>query len=131
MQNFSRQYYQSFFRAALLICVLTGLLFSCGEGIRLFPFPLPETAQNAKWKSSGEIGYQENVHRFESKQENYQPNFQRDKIKHHLTNGFKALNISLSFALPARRKTDFSINSQFFKSRFIAASLASRPPPVS
>src|SRR5688572_26138653 len=110
MPNFFRQNCQFLFRAALLIGVLAGLLVSCGEGIRLFPFPFLETSQsiNTKWKTDGEISYQKNIHRFESKHENYQVKLQRDKIKPDWTSDFKVLN-HLSFsALQSLSKTDYS-----------------------
>ena len=131
MQIFFLQKYQFIFRAVLLCGVLTGLLFSCGEGIRLFPFPPSEITRNPnfKWRSEEKIGYQENVHRFETKQEK-QSKFQRDN-PHQGTDVYQALNDSPFIAAGALFKPNLSVEFQTAKSVKIVESGSSRAPPVS
>src|SRR5687767_12363155 len=81
---------QSFYRAALLMGVLAGLLFSCGEGVRLLPFPAAENT-TSQFKSGGDINYQKNLHRFENNAGKYQSKLQRDNLKHYRTDASHAL----------------------------------------
>ena len=61
----------SLLRALSLYSVMAALLFSCGEGIRLFPFPVEETDQGTALRTvDGEgIQYEENVPRIEKDRE--------------------------------------------------------------
>ena len=76
MKKVPIQKFQFLFRAAVLCAVLTGLLFSCGEGIRLFPFPETETTKNdfSQLNFENKIPYQFNVHRLEDKPGNLKQN---------------------------------------------------------
>lgn len=67
---FTRLFY--FVRALSLFCVMAALLFSCGEGIRLFPFPVQVSDQNTALGYSGgeRIQYEENAPRIERSREN-------------------------------------------------------------
>ena len=58
-------------RALSLYGVMAALLFSCGEGIRLFPFPVQESDQSTALRSvdSDRIQYEENVPRIEKDRE--------------------------------------------------------------
>ena len=131
MSKLSLQRYQSLFRAAVLFGVLTGLLFSCGEGIRLFPFPLsaPEN-EHSKLQSDAQVGYQKNVHRFENKQGNYLSKIQRDNQPHYWTNRYDALYKAPPVAVSTSRETGVLFDSGFFKSSLFAADGASRAPPA-
>lgn len=58
-------------RLVLIVFVLTGLLFSCSEGVRLLPFPPAETAGNQSLIGFEiETPYQFNAHRFEDYKKN-------------------------------------------------------------
>jgi hypothetical protein len=130
MQKFSPPSRQSVWRAALLLGVLAGLLFSCGEGIRLFPFP-PEATQNKNsgWKSGDEVVYQKNLHRFENKQSNHHSKIQRDDPHHYRTNVYNTLGAALLPSLLNAREIDVLFNSGAFKSTLFYSSGATRAPP--
>ncbi|MDQ3798234.1 MAG: hypothetical protein M3384_02185 [Acidobacteriota bacterium] len=142
MSNFSTPDSRISLRAVLLIGVLAGLLFSCGEGIRLFPFP-PETAAAAQnghsgaWKSGDRVGYQKNLHRFESgRQENPQSKIRRGdnqpqpSQQHYWANAYNTLNRAPYLALSAVvGETGVSFRARFFKSNPFSLSGASRAPP--
>ena len=128
--NFSLSESRVLLRAVLLSGVLAGLLFSCGEGIRLFPFP-PQAAPNKhSGLATGEaVGYQKNIHRFETKQENCRSKIQRDNEHHYLTNGYGAFyNTPFPRFSPARQARVL-FNTRFFKSRLSAFLGAGRAPP--
>ena len=57
-----------FARAFLFFGVLTALLFSCGEGVRLLPFPVLGSGQDEKsvLRNAKHSGYQKNVLRFDA-----------------------------------------------------------------
>jgi len=132
MPDFSPPKYQLILRAVLLIGVLAGLLFSCGEGIRLFPFPPAETSnQHSEWKSEAAVGYQKNIHRLESRQGNQSSKIQR----HHEpppfgTNGYHAPPGARLFSFSNFCESSVLFNSRFFKSRLFSFSGASRAPPL-
>ncbi|HEY0049988.1 MAG TPA: hypothetical protein VGB68_11910 [Pyrinomonadaceae bacterium] len=119
-------------RAVLLTGVLAGLLFSCGEGIRLFPFP-PAATQYAQsgWKNGEKVGYQKNALRFEQRQGNYQSKIQRDNQPHYWTDVYNTLHKAPAFAASPARENAVLFNSPFFKSHLFSISGASRAPPVS
>lgn len=129
MKNVAVKNRQSFFHAVLLFGVLTGLLFSCGEGIRLLPFPASPTAEDSpsKLNNKDEIPYQFNVLRYESGQENYKSKSQHNNSYHWF--GGLARN-DLSFLSSANRQiTDFSLDAEIFKSCLFYDSPGSRAPP--
>jgi hypothetical protein len=143
MSNFSTPDSRISLRAVLLIGVLAGLLFSCGEGIRLFPFP-PETAaaqngHSGAWKSGDRVGYQKNLHRFESgRQENPQSKIRRGdnqpqpSRQHFWANAYNPLNGAPYLAVSAAAaagETGVSFRARFFKSNPFSLSGASRAPP--
>jgi hypothetical protein len=119
------------FRFAIMLSVFAALLFSCGEGIRLFPFPEEFSPnQNAKFKNGGGFDYQKNIHRFENKQGNNQLKVKRDSDE------FSAKGFNAPFAVTKFAALDLSDKNSFFnsarlKSRLLPASLKSRAPPVS
>ena len=120
-------------RAVLLIGVLAGLLFSCGEGVRLFPFP-PETTQQDKhsgWKSGEKVGYQKTAHRFEHRQGSYPSKIQRDNQPHYWTNVYNTLNSAPPPVGSNACEISVLFDSRVFKSRLFSVSGASRAPPSS
>lgn len=127
------QRFQIVFRLVILFGVLAGLLFSCGEGIRLFPFPAAEIIgeKQSRLKDGEETGYQKNIHRFEKGEGNYQSRLQRESRHHQWTDVFKILKYSPFSASAIWGGIDFLFDSQSFKSRFPSASLGSRAPPFS
>jgi hypothetical protein len=130
MQKFSRKSVQSVFRAVVLLGVLTGLLFSCGEGIRLFPFPPEATGyKHSGWQSGDAIVYQKNLHRFENKQENSPSKIQRDNHQHYWTNAAGAPNDAPLSSLSSARRIDVLFDPAVFRSRLFSFSRASRAPP--
>ncbi|MBA3633760.1 MAG: hypothetical protein H0W58_13280 [Acidobacteria bacterium] len=131
MKKVSLKNCESLLHAVLLISVLAGLLFSCGEGIRLFPFPITKTSENSqsRLKDNDKTPYQLNVHRFESNQGNSQLKFQRDNSHHHWMNNYNALNNSLFFSPTAYFKINFPLDLKTFNSRLLSASAGSRAPP--
>jgi hypothetical protein len=132
MPNFSQSNSRVLFRAVLLCGVLAGLLFSCGEGIRLFPFPFETTPNKySGWQSGGHVNYQKNAHRFENKQGNYLSKIQRDNQTHYWTNRYDALHNAPPLAVSHSLENGVLFNSRVFKSSFFAADGASRAPPVS
>jgi hypothetical protein len=133
MPNFSLSKYQSILRAVWLTGVFAGLLFSCGEGIRLFPFPPVETAENthSEWKSGEPTGYQKNVQRPEIRQGNPASKIQRPPPPPHFwTSGYHALDNAPLLSFSGLREADVLFDSGFFKSRLFSVSGASRAPPA-
>ncbi|HEX8735679.1 MAG TPA: hypothetical protein VF721_10175 [Pyrinomonadaceae bacterium] len=132
MPNFSQSNSRVLFRAVLLCGVLAGLLFSCGEGIRLFPFP-PVASPNkySGWQSDGHVKYQENAQRFENKQGNQHSKIQRDNQTHYWTGAYDALHNAPPLAVSHSLESGVLFNSGVFKSSFFAADAASRAPPFS
>ena len=128
MPKFSLHICQSVLRAGFLLGVLSGLLFSCGEGIRLLPFPASEITQNAQslLNDAGESGYHKNILRLEKGEGGYLSKFQQLQ---HWTNVFDVLNYSTLSASAIRNKIDFPVDFQFTKTNPFSASSGSRAPP--
>ncbi|MEZ5426243.1 MAG: hypothetical protein R2747_08265 [Pyrinomonadaceae bacterium] len=76
---------RSICRGLLFTVVLTGLLFSCGEGIRLLPFPMPAAGEGLRpiLGLKNKIPYQSNIHRFEHIPGQIQFKHQRPDFQHH------------------------------------------------
>jgi hypothetical protein len=121
------------FRAVVLFIVFAGLLFSRGEGIRLFPFPFTQASQNAssELQNDEEFDYEKNLHRFESNQTNSQPKIQPGNLQIYQAEISNRLCHSSFFRFSSAGKADFSSNPQIFKSPRISALSGSRAPPVS
>ncbi|HLM00772.1 MAG TPA: hypothetical protein VK400_06930 [Pyrinomonadaceae bacterium] len=130
MQKISWQSGQSVLRAFVFLGVLTGLLFSRGEGIRLFPFP-PEATENnhSVWKSGGELVYQKNLHRLESKPGDYLSKIQRDHQHHYWSKAFSPLDDAPLLFFFRALCGNVLFDGGFFKSRLFSFSGASRAPP--
>lgn len=118
-------------RAIILAGLLTGLLFSSGEGIHLFPFPqfAGEHDRTPKVTGGERTGYQENAQRVEKNQEKFQSRSQRDQEK------WSAALRGLDNALARRQLTvvsvDPSVSPHFFRSQLFATTIRGRAPPVS
>lgn len=132
MKKVSTQIYFQIFRAAVLYAVLSGLLFSCGEGIRLCPFPSPEssTTDQAILNLESEITYQFNAHRFEDHRKKSRSDFQTDGSPHFWINdGDSIRNSSLALATTKQNADNFSLR-KILKFPLFSESGKSRAPPV-
>lgn len=129
MHLFAAQKHRFMLRAAVFFGVLSGLLFSCGEGIRLFPFP-PMHSLTSVWKGKAENIYQKNFHRFENKQTSYQAKNQRAN-QQFWANNFAASNfaprLTASNVFLAASSLGFEIGS----GRISPAFAGGRAPPFS
>ena len=133
MLEISLQKFGIVFRAIVLFVVFAGLLFSCGEGIRLFPFPFTKTPQNisSEVETDEDRNYEKNLHRFENNHTNLQSKIQRGNLQHHWNSAFGKVEFLAFAKLSVSDKINVSLNPQIFKSRLISAALGSRAPPVS
>ena len=119
------------FTAIILLNVLAGLLFSCGEGVRLLPFPSSEITGNlqTELKSDNKIPYQPNIHRFETDQRNFQKKIQRDTPQKLFSDEYQSLNkISLVFS-QKHYKIPTLADFKHFSSNLFFESEGSRAPP--
>lgn len=135
MHELCREKYQTPLRAIVLLGVLVGLLFSCGEGIRLLPFPSAEISFGSisGWMDESRISYQKNAPRLENKKENHSKH-KRENSTSHLTGGCDfsgSFNNSLTSTLAISSKKFFSFRRSSVQSILIAQSGGSRPPPLS
>ncbi len=100
MKKVPNKKFQLLFRTIVLCSVLSGLLFSRGEGIRLFPFPEAEPTKNdlSQLNFENEIPYQYNIHRFEDRQGNQKTKSQRNSQNHYFieSGAIKRFDISRS-----------------------------------
>jgi hypothetical protein len=114
-------------RTVLLFGLLNGLLFSCGEGIRLLPFPPVETSYELRTGSDG--NYQKNIHRIESQPSNAQFKYQRESDDHwaYFENSRPDF---LRSGLTDEPQTDFPVRSPFSRSPLLPANIGSRAPPI-
>lgn len=121
------------FRPAVLFVVFAGLLFSCGEGIRLFPFPFAEKTQNlsSELQNVEERDYERTFHRFENNQANFQSKAQRFNLPHDWTGVGRGFDRTAFLKIADWHKAGLLLCLQVFKSRFISAPSESRAPPVS
>lgn len=131
MSSLFLQRYKSVSRVIVLFGVLAGLLFSCGEGIRLFPFPPEATpGKHSRWASGDAVGYQKNIHRFESQPENQRSKIERDNQHHYLPNVYGALYDAPFRRLSRARSASVLFNPRFLKSRLFSFCGAGRAPPA-
>lgn len=120
---------QAAFRV-LLIGVFFGLLFSCGEGIQLFPFSEPDirNKENELFYKGDKIPYQLSLHRFENtsvnlfnKQQSKQfpplPYFLKAIWQPHLVVEELVADLSPAFFSPFKQQVDTD-------------SISNRAPPV-
>ena len=130
MKKVPIQKFQFLFRAAVLCAVLTGLFFSCGEGIRLFPFPETETTKNdfSQLNFENKIPYQFNVHRLEDKPGNCKTKSQRNSQNHYWIEAGTINNSVFSFS-KTRTKINFPSAAKNLKLPLFTESGESRAPP--
>jgi hypothetical protein len=123
--------YRIIFRAVVLCALLSGLLISCSEGIRLFPFPTAEisTTDEAVQSTEIELAYQFNAHRFED--------FGRQKQKtkslpdnfHRFSLDISGLFKSFSFRVNSKNEAENFAVSITFKPPLFSKSGEGRAPP--
>jgi hypothetical protein len=133
MRKLSRSKLQFCLRAIFLGGVLSGLLFSCGEGIRLLPFPAgdgPARAAGGKWRSDRGNDYQKNIHRFENQQGNYQSKSRRSQSSDWADEAH-ARYLSLFFAAPDQPEIVLHNHPPVYRSRLPTKNAGSRAPPFS
>ncbi|MCW5960909.1 MAG: hypothetical protein KIS76_12165 [Pyrinomonadaceae bacterium] len=119
------------FAAIILLNVLAGLLFSCGESVRLLPFPGGELRgySASQLKETSKIPYRHNVLRFESVQPKHKTEAGRVDLRKFYSSG------TMRFPDAVRRFTVpiFSAAGHDrkipFRSLFLTGSKGSRPPP--
>lgn len=119
------------FTAIILLNVLAGLLFSCGEGVRLLPFPNSEIAGNSQsqLQSQNKIPYQPNVLRFDNGKAKYQTKNQRENQQIFFS--ANAENFEKSFLpllVKSNNKVDLS-GENIFNLLIFLNSKGSRAPP--
>lgn len=119
-------------RAVLLFGLLNGLLFSCGEGIRLFPFPNSEAASQIEFETKLNNGtdYEKNFHRFENQFANYQQKNQQNNCNHWLNNESLVKN-PIDKPSGNLSKIDSAFHTYLIISRLSDQNLGSRAPPLS
>lgn len=128
---FAAQKYRFVLRAAVFFGVLGGLLFSCGEGIRLFPFPVAAAKQKlTSVRVTGtENAYQKNFYRFE----NQPASFKDQNGNRHLgANNLTAMNFATRVTAAANSFASASPHGfEIFSERLLSAVAGSRAPPFS
>lgn len=116
--------------ALALFGVLAGLLFSCGEGIRLLPFPVSELTENTSLSSKhgARIGDQKIVHRLEKRQETSpsKPKPHKPWAVENAGSGISGISFTSNSG-----KTPSYLEARSFSSKFSATALKGRAPPVS
>ena len=119
-------------QAALFFGVLNALLFSTGEGIRLFPFPASEIGKIEKsfLKDGKKTPYNKNIFRFEKGESNSFSKFQRN-AKDFWAGDFAFSQNSPLFKSPVSFNFNFLQSPSIFKSRINSLSKGSRAPPIS
>jgi hypothetical protein len=132
MKKVPVQKFQLISRTIVLCAVLTGLLFSCGEGIRLFPFPATETTKNdlSQLNFKNKIPYQFNIHRLEDRQGNHKTKSQRNFPNHYFIES-GAISDSIFRVLTTRIKFSFPTAAENLKLPLFFESGESRAPPLS
>lgn len=118
-------------KAAIMTILLTGLLFSNGEGIRLLPFPMADqtACESEKFAAAADAGYQENVTRFEKRQEASAR--KKDKTG---TETAAVFTSGISLGRSTLIESDYifpQTHYAHYAARKHASDLNSRPPPIS
>ena len=128
MLNFVRV--QFIARSVILMGLLIGLLFSCGEGIQLLPFPATGLDGNIGRfiETTGPTSYNENVLRFEKKPENNKSKPQHDVL---LGTADTSLREGGELALAADVNIKIPDHNPLLKSQSFHSSTHGRAPPVS
>lgn len=119
------------FTAIILLNVLAGLLFSCGEGVRLLPFPSAEIAGNSRsqLKETKKIPYQRNILRFDSAQIKETTEAGRGDLQKFDSAGSVRVPAGIQRpAVPVHSLVDSSSKIPY-RSLLLMGSKGSRPPP--
>ncbi len=130
MKKVPNRKFQKIFRAIVLCGVLTGLLFSCGEGIRLFPFPFAETAKSdlSNLNFENKLPYQINILRLEDGQKKFKTKSRHnDQHQFPIESGFRN-DAALQFS-ETPLFLSFSSAAEQLKLPFFSESGDSRAPP--
>jgi len=117
-------------RAVILMGLLIGLLFSCGEGIQLLPFPATDLHSiiDGSLETTGPTSYNKNVLRFEKKPENSKSKPQHDGLSGTADSGLRERG---DIALAADGKAKVPDHNALLKTRSFRTSIQGRAPPVS
>lgn len=118
--------------AIVLLNVLMGLLFSCGEGVRLLPFPSSEIAGNSRsqFQEKNKIPYQPNILRFDNGKTKHQTKTQSDdQQKVNIDDALRLKKTSFHF-LDRFDKSICLSGEVCFKSLLLINSKGSRAPPL-
>lgn len=118
-------------RTVLLIGLLNGLLFSSGEGIRLFPFPGFEISQspNFEYQNNQKQNYEKNFHRFENRSQTYQLKAQKNPDAHSIIFA-SSLKCFVSIGLNAPQIKRFPEQQNIYRSQLFKRNSHSRAPPL-
>ena len=117
------------FTAIIFLNVLAGLLFSCGEGVRLLPFPNSEVAGKSQFQERNKIPYQPNVLRFDNGKAKYKTKNQRDDRQFfNSENAVKSEKCAVPVLEDFHAKSNLSEKTRF-KSLLLLDSKSSRAPP--
>lgn len=113
-------------QTVLLVGLLNGLLFSCGEGVRLLPFPNAETDyhSNSQWETNPDQVYEKNIHRFEN-----QPTNSQAKSQKHLPDTGNLSKRLLLSESAAHQESFFSFQPNLSRSYLYSQNAGSRAPP--
>ena len=120
------------FRTVILIGVLCGLLFSCGEGIQLLPFPVFERAieEGSRFGNIARSAPEKNILHREQKQANQQFKPKRDVDKIVLGWSTNFLNSDTRRVSVRRQRRDLAPESQILHSQIAASKVLGRAPPL-
>ena len=113
-------------RAAMLVGLLGGLLFSCGEGIRLLPFPASGAAAGNEWESGRRGAYQKNLHRFENQTGRQSVKSPREPLTQPAT---VAAGPRAPLAAAGQTENPFALPISF-RSCILTPNFAGRAPPA-
>ncbi len=120
-------------KTVLMFAVLIGLLFSCGEGVQLLPFPVPEAAgdPHSNINSKNKIPYQFSIHRFENDRGDSHTKSQPNASNHFWTKAGILAGGLIFNVYKNWRGNNFPPNPDFLKSNLFLSSRGSRAPPIS
>lgn len=124
-------YFQPGIHWFLLISVLTGIFFSSGEGLQLFPFSVAveNTNQDPNYNQKFcNKSYTESTHNFTNQSFSTNTNLQKN-IKNEIVLGSSATNCLLLNRFLATFAKATQIRTQFFYSSNYYVSTPSRAPP--
>ena len=118
------------FKALSLYGLMAGLLFSCGEGIRLFPFPVDRVgvASSIRTDDGQRIQYEENIPRLVDRREKDERDL--GNVSGHHTSLLAGTDSSLSDVARSGNALAGLSERSFPNSLLFASRLRGRAPPV-